>query len=134
MSALGDRWREFADAEPGHRFEREYALNHGRAQAPWKRVLSIMLGIGIIVAGIIGLPAPGPGFLIIGIGAAVLGRESRTIARWLDRRELDVRRLASRVKRWWRGLGGRGRAAIVVVTVALAASAGVVAVRFILSR
>lgn len=134
MSSLRDRWQEFAGAEPGHRFEREYELKHARAQPAWKRGMAVLLGIGIIVAGIVGLPAPGPGFLIIGIGAAVLGRESRTIARWLDRRELDIRRLAARVLRWWRGLGSRGRAAIVLVTVAGAASMGLVAARFILSR
>ncbi len=134
MSSLRDRWQEFVDAEAGHRFEREYELKHARSRPAWKRGLAVLLGIGIIVAGIIGLPAPGPGSLIIGIGAAVLGRESRTIARWLDRRELDVRRLASRVMHWWRGLGGRGRAAMIVVTIAGAASMGVVAVRFILAR
>ncbi len=134
MSSLRHRWHEFAAAEPGTRFEREYDLKHGKAQPRWKRILAVMLGVAVILVGIVGLPAPGPGMLVIGIGAALLGRESRGIARWLDRGEIAVRRLAARVARWWRGLGGWWRAALVMLTIAGAAGIGVVAVRLLLTR
>lgn len=133
MSSLRDRWHDFAAAEPGTRFEREYDLKHGEAQPRWKRILAVLFGVTVVLVGIVGLPAPGPGILVIGIGAALLGRESRGIARWLDRGEITVRRQAARVARWWRGLGGWGRAALVVVTVAGAAGIGVVAVRLLLA-
>ena len=133
MSSLRERWHEFAAAEPGTRFEREYDLKHGKAQPRWKRILAVMLGVAVILVGIVELAVPGPGVLVIGIGAALLGRESRGIARWLDRGEITVRRLADRVARWWHGLGGWGRAALVLVTVAGAAGIGVVAVRLLLA-
>lgn len=133
MSSLRDRWHDFAAAEPGTRFEREYERKRGQAQPAWKRALGVLSGVALIIVGIVELAVPGPGVLVIGIGAALLGRESRGIARWLDRGEITVRRLAARVARWWRGLGGWGRAALVVVTVAGAAGIGVVAVRLLLA-
>ncbi|MBL8979795.1 MAG: hypothetical protein JNM53_15365 [Gemmatimonadetes bacterium] len=132
MSSLRDRWHEFAAAEPGTRFELEYQRKRGLDQPAWKRVLGVLGGVALIVVGIVELAIPGPGVLVIGIGAALLGRESRGIARWLDRGEISVRRLAVRVARWWHGLGGWGRAALVVVMLAGAAGIGVVAVRLLL--
>ena len=46
------------------------------------------------------MPAPGPGLLIVFIGACMLADESLTVARALDRAELALRRL-------YAGLRGR---------------------------
>lgn len=134
MRLLGDRWHEFAAAEPGTRFEREYERKREGQQPGWKRLLGVLLGVTLILVGIVELAVPGPGLLVIGIGATALARESRAIARWLDRGEVTARRLAARVARWWRGLGRWWRAALVVLTLAGAATIGVAVVRLLLAR
>src|SRR5690606_17282016 len=134
MSSLRDRWHEFAAAKRGTRFERECDLTHGTAQPPWQPILAVIFAVTVILVGMPGLPGPGPGILVIVIDVALLGRESRGIARWLDRGEVATRRLAARVARWWRGMGRWWRAALVVLTIAGAAGIGVVAVRLMLAR
>ena len=71
---------------PGHRWTPEKAT--GPAM--------LALGAIIILAGIVALPAPGPGMLVIAAGAVVLARESKWIAERLDAAELRVRRLAGK--------------------------------------
>lgn len=134
MRAPHQRWHEFAAAKPGTRFEREYECRRGADPAAWKRVLGVLLGVALIVVGIVQLAVPGPGLLVIGIGAAALARESRAIARWLDRGEVALRRQAAGLRQWWQGLAGVGRVALVVVTLAAVAALGVAALRLLLSR
>ncbi len=55
-----------------------------------------------MAAGLFFLPAPGPGFLILFAGAALLAEESLTAARALDWTEVRLRRLAKWGRRAWR--------------------------------
>jgi len=62
------------------------------------RVLIAIIGTAIIVGGLILVPLPGPGWLIVFVGIAVLGTEfrwARAVGRW-------VRRQLQRVWDWWR--------------------------------
>jgi hypothetical protein len=45
------------------------------------------------------LAVPGPGIPILAVGLALIAQESATMARWLDRTEL-------RLRRWWKKLRG----------------------------
>jgi uncharacterized protein (TIGR02611 family) len=63
------------------------------------RPLMILLGLVIIAGGVVLLPAPGPGWLVIGAGAALLAREFLFLARFLDRLEVRLRRIAGRLRR-----------------------------------
>lgn len=94
LEKLKQRWRSLLDDEPGHRFQNRYARRHkqrsspGIARAAWS-VAAVLL----ILVGVVALPLPGPGLLVIAGGLALLAQESLTIARFLDHVELWVRRI-----------------------------------------
>ena len=92
-------WRRFADAPPGTRFERLHQEHQKGRHLQWMRPLMILLGIVVIAVGVVLLPAPGPGWLVIGAGAGLLARELLFLARFLDRLEVRVRRIAGRLRR-----------------------------------
>jgi hypothetical protein len=84
-------WQKFKNRRPGFRFHGMYADHHKSAKAPWKRVAYVAGGIVVVVAGLIALPAPGPGTLIIALGMALIARESEKLANKLDRFEVYLR-------------------------------------------
>jgi hypothetical protein len=92
-------WQKFKHRRPGFRFHGVYAEHQKKSKAAWIRVASVVGGIVIVIVGIIALPAPGPGMLIIAFGAAIIARESEKLANALDRLELYTRRK-------WRALRG----------------------------
>jgi uncharacterized protein (TIGR02611 family) len=93
---LKKEWRRFKSAEPGTRFTRQYEASQSARKHKWTRPLMIALGVVIVLVGIVALPAPGPGILVIAAGAALLARESRWIAEKLDAAEVKARRLVKK--------------------------------------
>jgi hypothetical protein len=94
MQRLKAGWRELRLGEPGrrfrHRHERRRRERHHGAARKW----SVMaVGALILLAGIVLLPLPGPGLIVIAAGAVLVAGESRTAARALDQIELRARRL-----------------------------------------
>lgn len=55
------------------------------------RALRLMLGVLLCLVGLVFVPLPGPGFLVVAAGAATLAGESRRLAQRLDRAELWLR-------------------------------------------
>jgi len=55
-------------------------------------VANLLVGWAVVVVGIILIPLPGPGWLIVGIGLLVLGREVRWARAALARLERFMRR------------------------------------------
>ena len=87
-------WQELRRGKPGHRFQARYErTSQGGAL---RKCALICAGVLLIAAGIVFLPLPGPGMLIIALGAFLLAEESRAAARALDWIELRVRRLVGR--------------------------------------
>nr|WP_241696186.1 PGPGW domain-containing protein [Solimonas terrae] len=60
------------------------------------RPLRLAAGVAVLAAGLILVPAPGPGLLVVAVGAALLAGESASVATWLDHGELRVRRWLGR--------------------------------------
>lgn len=96
MGSLRAAWRRFRDAEPGTRFQQQYESNQKSRQSQWARPAWILLAVGLVLIGILALPAPGPGTLVIAGGGALLARESLVVARVLDGLEVRIRRLLGR--------------------------------------
>jgi uncharacterized protein (TIGR02611 family) len=67
------------------------------------RALIGLIGGAIIVGGLILVPLPGPGWLIVFIGIAVLGVEFR----WARRLGRWVRRQLARFWAWWKARRAR---------------------------
>jgi hypothetical protein len=93
-------WGQFWRDSPGRRFSRRYErLRHHNGTLAG-RLLRAALAIVLLLVGLVMLPLPGPGFVPLLLGAALLAGESIRIASWLDRAEVRVRR--------WLGRPGRG--------------------------
>src|SRR5580693_4202505 len=59
--------------------------SRGRHQKPLARLAKIAAGFGLLVAGIVMLPLPGPGWLTIAAGLGILAAEFRWARTALDR-------------------------------------------------
>lgn len=70
---------------------------HPRVRAPY-RMLVALAGATIVVVGLILVPLPGPGWLIVFVGIAVLGTEFPAAHRVTQ----SIRRHAHRLRLWWR--------------------------------
>ena len=65
-----------------------------------RKVLILTLGSLVVLLGIVLMPLPGPGLLIVFIGATLIAEESEVAARLLDRIDLRLQPLNRRWKRW----------------------------------
>ncbi len=119
MSSIVHEWRQFKDDSPGHRFENHYQRMRQEGSRVGK-IVRIGLGVLLLAGAIVLLFIPGPGLLVAVFGLALVGGESKTMSRWLDRAELPVRRRARQTKRWWdaRSLGAKIGLVAAVVAVA----------------
>ncbi len=77
------------------------------AQRPWlngvyKAIITV-LGIAVVVIGLILVPLPGPGWLIVFIGLTVLGSEYH----WARRLTSWLRMQLARFWAWWRARKAR---------------------------
>ena len=106
---LKKRWREFKRGRPGHRFQDRYERkrSEGSGRSSFRRFLKPLAAGLLLVAGIALCVMPGPGLPLLGLGACLLADISRPVAVALDRFELLIRSLLSRVRRIWRSWRGK---------------------------
>ncbi len=126
MTAFREEWTQIKRSLPGRRFRNWYRRCRAaeRGRSVYRRALHVTVGILIVLAGVVMLVTPGPGWLTIGLGAALLARESLLVARLLDWIELSGRRLARSAYRRWRAASPGGRAAAVAIPTAAVAAVG----------
>lgn len=134
FDALKKEWRRIKSSEPGRRFQDQFERKKDQEQRPWKKPLMICVGVTIIAAGIFFLPMPGPGFLIILVGAAMVARQSLVMARFLDWSEVRLRRLFGRLRELWRKLSIPGRIAFCAMVLAVLLPIGWFCLQFMLKR
>lgn len=84
-------WRQLKAGRPGHRFQAQYEAQQRSHRPAWARPVWMAAGTVVMAVGVVALPAPGPGVLVIAFGAALLARESLIAARILDWIELRLR-------------------------------------------
>jgi hypothetical protein len=92
-------WDRFAHTTPGKRFQERYRRKQRDQGGVWKRCAMVGAGVLLSVAGIFFLAFPGPGLLILAAGLALIAQESATLARFLDRAEVRLRRFWRRIRR-----------------------------------
>lgn len=93
LERLKGSWARLRGDPPGERFQRRYERRHEGGTTPLRRWGSVGLGVVVVAAGIFFLPAPGPGTVILAVGAGLIAQESRRAARALDWTEVRIRRL-----------------------------------------
>ncbi len=87
--------RYFKESKPGHRFQDHYH-DHQRSSSGRYRlqvILCIFGGFLLVVGGVIAVPGPGPGWLIILLGLWMLAGELLFLARIMDRVEVRLGKL-----------------------------------------
>jgi uncharacterized protein (TIGR02611 family) len=131
---LKDAWHDFKQAPPGERFRRRYRERREGEPSGVRKPLTIAAGVLIVAAGLFFLPAPGPGFLIVLLGAALVAQESRLAARALDRTEVRLRALVAWGRGVWARASGPTTALLVLGVLALAAGAAYGAYRLLFAR
>jgi putative transmembrane protein PGPGW len=87
-------WRQLVNARPGRRFIRYH--EHVQKRASY---LSMAVGIAVVVLGLLLSLTPGPGFVFVLLGAAILAGQSRSLARALDRFEIRLRKAVRSLRR-----------------------------------
>jgi Putative transmembrane protein (PGPGW) len=119
--AIG-KWRLFKEIEPGHRFQTRYndhRQRRERGETPkWVRLLNLVGGPALIVAGFLFVPTPGPSYIIIVIGLWMLAGEFLPLARFFDRAEVRLRELGRWVRDRWSRLPAVVKVSIISASVA----------------
>ena len=91
LIGLRKTWQELKRGQPGRRFQSRYERRASSAGA--RKWALVAAGVTLMLLGVIFLPLPGPGLLIIAAGALLVAEESLGAARALDWLELKARRL-----------------------------------------
>lgn len=101
---MTERWREewkvFRQSLPGQRFRERYERMRALPRPVHERIARWVGGIAILVVGVVLIPLPGPGWLIVGFGVTMLAQESRPISGFCDRVEVRFRDAVARWRRW----------------------------------
>lgn len=92
---------------PGHRFQARYS-NHRKRREQGEasrcgRLLNLLGGPALIVAGLAFLPTPGLSCIIIVVGLWMLAGEPLILAHLFDRVEVSLRRAGRWIKSLWAG-------------------------------
>lgn len=121
LARIREHLDDLTQHEPGRRFETHYERLHGKRNGQG-RTLRLTAALLLIIAGVILLPVPGPGSVVVLVGAALLAQESRRVAQLLDRLEIRLRALLDRALRTWRRLSLPARVLLVCAGVAVVAA------------
>lgn len=93
------QWQTLRNSPAGQRFRCYHQQRRSAARSALRRGLMLLAGATLALIGLIMVPAPGPGLLVMLIAACLMARESCAVADALDRAELASRRLWRRVQR-----------------------------------
>ena len=94
LKRLKEYWNELKRGQPGSRFQDQHDKERKEARSTVGRVLRIIAGVVLIPVGVFFLAVPGPGLLVIALGAWLIASEFRVVAAALDALELRIRRIA----------------------------------------
>jgi uncharacterized protein (TIGR02611 family) len=122
------RWHRLRLSRPGRRFQERH--DRHRSDDRRRRLAAVAAGVLLIIGGLVLMPLPGPGSLIVVIGLALLAGVSRRAARLLDRGELRLRRgLRWAGRRWKRAPPAARIAAGALIAAGIVAAACAVLIR-----
>ena len=95
-------WSSLKRGRPGSRFEEQFERQRKAKSSKVGRALRVIAGLIILPVGLFLLPAPGPGFIVVALGAVLIAREFKFAAQLLDRLEVRGRKVARWATRTWR--------------------------------
>jgi UPF0716 family protein affecting phage T7 exclusion len=92
LKHLKQSWQRFKAGLPGRRFQQQFRLRQRLRSGAARKALLMAAGVLIAAAGIFLLFVPGPGIIILLIGAVLIAQQSSLAARAFDRIEIGLRR------------------------------------------
>jgi hypothetical protein len=122
-----ENWRRFKQSEPGHRFQdhHRYQQGHSSSRSCLRGFFGIFGGLLVVAGGIIAVPGPGPGWLVILLGLGMVAGESLFFACLFDQAEVKLRGFIRRAVGLWRISRTSVRILIVVGLVTCATATGI---------
>jgi uncharacterized protein (TIGR02611 family) len=117
-------WQQFKRGRPGHRFQDRYRRNQQSSSGRFslRKILNIVGGSAIVLAGVFLLAAPGPGWLVLFVGLGMISGELLPVARSLDWAEVRLRWMARKARDLWRASPHVVRVLIIVVLLSCVAA------------
>lgn len=125
LEELKQSWHYFKAAPPGKRFQQHFKRRQQARSSSFQKVLFIGGGLLLIVAGLVLLLIPGPGSILLLLGAALIAQESFVAARALDWIEIRVRKLVAWSMKVWRHSSALAKILLVLVALTLLGAGGV---------
>ena len=104
LTRLKKYWTSLKHGDPGSRFQEQYEKEHRKKKRPIGRILRMAAGVILVPVGLFFLAVPGPGLLIILLGAVLIARELRLAAMLLDWLEVRGRTVLTWSKQRWQRL------------------------------
>jgi hypothetical protein len=101
LEKFRQEWQRFKRRKPGQRFQERYREKQKLRRGVLRKVLVTASGALIFAIGVFLLAFPGPGTILIFIGASLIGEESLLGARGLDWLEIRLRSLYRRGMQLW---------------------------------
>ena len=78
-----ENWRRLKESKPGRRFlDHHYRHQHqdGRGRSSFQVIFNVVVGVMVVGGGLVAVPGPGPGWLIILLGLVMIAGESLSFA------------------------------------------------------
>ena len=104
FTRLKKYWESLKHGQPGSRFQEQYKNERRKQKGRAGRVLRIVAGALLMPIGLFFLAVPGPGLVMIALGAVLIAREFRFAAIMLDWIEVRGRRAFKWTKQRWQRL------------------------------
>ena len=117
MQQMKRSWQAFRLSPPGMRFTERYHRRQRDTNGGWSpsRIAYIAAGLALVAGGLLLVPFPGPGWLVVFFGLALVGSEFKPVAEALDVTEIRLRVWGRAAMELWQEAPARERAMIVVV-------------------
>jgi hypothetical protein len=102
---LRHEWSQLKRGKPGSRFQGQFDRNQReKKKSNIGRVFRVVAGVVLLPVGLFFLAVPGPGLVIIALGAVLIAREFGFAARFLDAIEVRGRKIITWTLRRWKRL------------------------------
>lgn len=95
---IKQKWNELKSLPPGTRFEAFHEQQRQRSR--WVKAAYIVGALVAFAVGVLLAFIPGPAVVFFALSAALVGTQSRWVAKKLDRSELKGRELWERFQTW----------------------------------
>jgi len=124
LENLKRSWQRFKAGRPGHRFEQQFSRRQRPSRGTVQKAFFIGAGILLMAGGVFFLFVPGPGLVLVSVGAILVAQQSLLAARALDWTEIRVRKLL--VWGWgaWRSASPALKVLLVVLALAAIGAVG----------